>query len=112
MIEILERLTLKKTPLRAFFGLAVSGRVDNPARVKEAKMLSRDSIKNKLQQFGLFPIARSAYRRISREVRDQKRQELLFYGGLIRKQSLCFDIGANLGHSVAKYFANSETGLC
>jgi FkbM family methyltransferase len=60
-------------------------------------MLSRDSIKNKLQQFGLFPIARSAYRRISREVRDQKRQELLFYGDLIRKQSLCFDIGANLG---------------
>jgi FkbM family methyltransferase len=60
-------------------------------------MLRRDTIKRGLRQFGLFPLARAAYRSLNPEIKLQKMKERNFYGALLKQNSLCFDVGANLG---------------
>jgi FkbM family methyltransferase len=59
--------------------------------------LIRNRAKTYLQKWGLFPIARTAYRVCSRNVRKLKAHEISFYSSLIPPNALCFDIGANLG---------------
>jgi FkbM family methyltransferase len=58
---------------------------------------TRYRAKTVLQKWGLFPIARTAYRVCSRGVRKQQAHEISFYSSLIPPGALCFDIGANLG---------------
>jgi FkbM family methyltransferase len=58
---------------------------------------SRGYAKQVLQQVGLFPVARSLYRSVNPTVRAQKSYEARFYGNLLKPNSLCFDVGANLG---------------
>ncbi|WP_213773859.1 FkbM family methyltransferase [Bradyrhizobium sp. dw_78] len=60
-------------------------------------MFSRDAIKTTLQQAGLFPVARSIYRKFNPNIKKLRQRELLFYGDMISQKALCFDIGANLG---------------
>jgi FkbM family methyltransferase len=57
----------------------------------------RDAIKSALRQSGLFPIARTAYRRVNAEIRAERKRELSLYSEVLKQRSLCFDIGANLG---------------
>lgn len=60
-------------------------------------MLSKDAVKSGLQRVGLFPIVRSAYRKLSTPIQAQHRKELSFYAGLLKPAGLVFDVGANLG---------------
>lgn len=65
----------------------------------------RDHMKRALQQAGLFPIARSAYRLASPGIRHQKAKEIAFYTDLLPKGGLCFDVGANLGQKAEAFLA-------
>lgn len=60
-------------------------------------MTIREFIKSKLHSTGLFPIARTTYRRLSPHARRQHLVEVEFYRPLLREKGLCFDVGANLG---------------
>jgi FkbM family methyltransferase len=59
--------------------------------------MDRAFFKAALQSTGLFPAARTAYRKFSSSVRIQHRREVDFYASLLKPNDLCFDIGANLG---------------
>ena|ERR1700722_5400283 len=58
---------------------------------------TNDRTKTALHKWGLFPLARAAYRVCNRDVRKQQGREISFYSSLIPVGALCFDIGANLG---------------
>jgi FkbM family methyltransferase len=58
---------------------------------------TKDLIKSTLQISGLFPLARSAYRRLNPKIQNQRHRELQFYTEIIPRNGLCFDVGANLG---------------
>ena len=58
---------------------------------------TRNQAKLALQKIGLFPVARAAYRMLNSRIREQRSNEILFYRELLKPNSLCFDVGANLG---------------
>lgn len=60
---------------------------------------ARRGLKRALQQAGLFPLARAAYRRISPTHRRERQYNARFFAALVRPGDLCFDIGANLGQT-------------
>jgi FkbM family methyltransferase len=68
-------------------------------------LFNRDQVKHTLQRIGLFPIARTAYRALSPSVRAQRSHEIAFYGSLLRPNSLCFDVGANLGQKAEVFLS-------
>jgi FkbM family methyltransferase len=58
---------------------------------------TRNQAKLALQKIGFFPVARAAYRMLNSRIREQRSNEILFYRELLKPNSLCFDVGANLG---------------
>ncbi len=58
---------------------------------------TKDRAKTVLHKWGIFPLARAAYRSCNRDARKKHAREISFYSSLIPYGALCFDIGANLG---------------
>jgi FkbM family methyltransferase len=65
----------------------------------------RKIVKARLQQTGLFPAVRLAYRRLNPEIRAQRGREIGFYSEIIEPGSLVFDVGANLGQKSDVFLA-------
>jgi FkbM family methyltransferase len=59
--------------------------------------MNRAFFKSTLQSTGLFPVVRTAYRKLSSSARSQQKREVEFYRSFLKPNDLCFDIGANLG---------------
>ena len=59
--------------------------------------MDRAFFKAALHSTGLFPAARTMYRKFNSNVRIQHKREVDFYASLLKANDLCFDIGANLG---------------
>jgi FkbM family methyltransferase len=57
----------------------------------------RNHLKSALHKAGAFPIARAAYRRLNSGIRKNKAHEVAFYRQIVAPDSLCFDVGGNLG---------------
>ena len=74
-------------------------------KTKPMSPLIRDKAKSALMKMGLFPTVRAAYRLLNGDVRDQRRGEIEFYSELLKPNSLCFDVGANLGQKTEAFLA-------
>lgn len=74
--------------------------------------MNRTRVKWALQQTGLFPTARSVYRTLNRSIRANKAREIAFYKSLLPENSLCFDIGANLGQKTEVLVACGARVIC
>src|SRR5262245_58356498 len=83
------------------------GAGDAPQKAAKRKMplFSRDHAKHALLRIGLFPVVRTAYRALSRAIRTQRSHEIDFYRALLRPDSLCFDVGANLGQKAEVFLS-------
>ncbi|MBL4697906.1 MAG: FkbM family methyltransferase [Phycisphaerales bacterium] len=57
-------------------------------------------IKSVAHKLGVFPLARSVYRRLNSRHRGEREVNRNFYRQIINKGDLCFDIGANVGQSI------------
>jgi FkbM family methyltransferase len=68
-------------------------------------MIVRDVAKSALQKAGLFPFARLAFRALNPDTRRQREREMRFYSDLLKPDSLCFDVGANLGQKTDIFLA-------
>jgi hypothetical protein len=77
--------------------------------VRLPEMLDRYRLKSALQQVGLFPIVRSAYRALNSSVRAQQSHEIMFYQALLKPNSLCFDVGLTWAKRL-KSFVLAEPG--
>jgi FkbM family methyltransferase len=65
----------------------------------------REAVKTALRCAGLFPVARSLLRRMSRGVRAGLAADCRLYGRFIRSGDLVFDVGANLGQKSEVFLA-------
>lgn len=59
-----------------------------------------NTLKSLTRKLGIYAYARSLYRQISPEHRKERDCNKRFYGQLIAKGELCFDIGANVGQTI------------
>jgi FkbM family methyltransferase len=66
---------------------------------------SRNRARLALQKMGLFPAARTVYRLVNPSVRGQLSREINFYRPLLKPDSLCFDVGANLGQKAEVFLS-------
>jgi FkbM family methyltransferase len=57
----------------------------------------KQSAKSALQRLGIFSAVRLAYRRLNPLIAALRQREIKLYRELLKPNSLCFDIGANLG---------------
>lgn len=57
-------------------------------------------VKAVTHKLGIYPLARSVYRRLHPEHRRDREANRHFYGQLVRAGDLCFDIGANVGQTI------------
>jgi FkbM family methyltransferase len=62
-------------------------------------MLHKRAVKRALRQIGLFPLARATFRRLSPSHRRERQFNTRFFGSIVRRGDLCFDVGANLGQT-------------
>src|ERR1700730_6629857 len=65
----------------------------------------RNLAKQALQRTGLFPAARATYRALNGSIRAERAKEITFYSALLPPNSLCFDVGANLGQKAEVFLA-------
>lgn len=63
-------------------------------------------IKELMHRMGLFPVARSIYRSISSEHREDRKLRRMFFAQFLKPGDLCFDVGANLGQSIEAFRAS------
>ena len=82
-------------------------------------VLNRDRAKRALQNLGLFPAVRTVYRSLNPSIRIQQSHEVAFYRAILKPNSLCFDVGANLGQKAevfrlcgARVIAIEPNSLC
>jgi FkbM family methyltransferase len=79
-------------------------RLINRVRRKYSSMFKHHA-KQALRRAGLFPAARAIYRSLNGSIRTQRSKEIAFYRELLPHNSLCFDIGANLGQKAEVFLA-------
>src|ERR1700723_3414347 len=63
------------------------------------------SLKSRMKNSGLYPMARHWYRRVPSSPREERSKLKNFYKELIKPGDLCFDIGANVGQTTEALLA-------
>jgi FkbM family methyltransferase len=63
------------------------------------------SLKSRMKNSGLYPMARHWYRRVASSPREERSKLKNFYKELIKPGDLCFDIGANVGQTTEALLA-------